>query len=274
MKAKLALVLIVVCGMLRAQDLKVITFNIRMSTEADGGNAWSKRKGAVVELLDYYHPDIFGVQEALPEQMDDLREGLKTYRAVGVGRDDGDKEGEFSALFYDSEKFQILNSGTFWLSETPEKVSMGWDAACNRICTYALLKNKSGKQFWVFNTHFDHVGEKARKESAKLILEKIKELNTKNLPVVLTGDFNLHDHSQPIKLLSAQLTDTYYNSINKPYGPKGTFTGFDISKEPEDRIDYIFVERFKVKSYRVIDDRRQNLLYPSDHFPVMAELAF
>ena len=274
MKAKLALFLIVVFGMLRAQDLKVMTFNIRMSTEADGDNAWSKRKGAVVELLDYYHPDIFGVQEALPEQMDDLREGLKTYRAVGVGRDDGDKEGEFSALFYDSEKFQILNSGTFWLSETPEKVSMGWDAACNRICTYALLKNKSGKQFWVFNTHFDHVGEKARKESAKLILEKIKELNTKNLPVVLTGDFNLHDHSQPIKLLSAQLTDTYYNSINKPYGPKGTFTGFDISKEPEDRIDYIFVERFKVKSYRVIDDRRQNLLYPSDHFPVMAELAF
>lgn len=258
-----------------AQNLKVMTFNIRLSLDSDKENSWTNRKAEALELINYYHPDFFGVQEALPQQMTDIKNGLTNYNSVGVGRDDGADKGEYSAIFYDTTKLKVLNSGTFWLSETPDKPSKGWDAAYNRICTYALFKiKKSGKKFWAFNVHFDHIGNEARKNSAKLILEKIKNFNTKNLPVVLTGDFNLTEDSEPIKILSKNMNDAYYHSKTKPYGPKGTFTAFDIMKPPKDRIDYIFVKDFTVLNYRVINDRRENLLYPSDHFPVISEIRF
>lgn len=258
-----------------SQDLKVMTFNIRLSTEADKENSWTNRKNEAIRLLKYYHADFFGVQEAVPQQMIDIKNGMKNYQFVGVGRDDGADKGEYSAIFYDTEKLKVLQSGTFWLSETPDRPSKGWDAAYNRICTYALFKlKKGGKKFWAFNIHFDHVGNVARTNSSKLILEKIKAFNIKNYPVVLTGDFNLTDDSEPIKIISKELKDTYYHSQTPHYGPKGTFTAFDITKIPENRIDYIFTKGFEILSNRTVNDRRENLLYPSDHFPIIAELNF
>lgn len=266
--------LILLGGFGFAQDLKVMTFNIRLHLDSDKENSWTHRKPEVLQLLDYYAPEVFGVQEALPLQMKDLESGLSDYDYVGVGRDDGKDKGEYSAIFFNKEKLKLLKSGTFWLSETSAVPSKGWDAALNRICTYALFKNKKGKKFWVFNTHFDHIGIEARKNSANLILKKIKEFNKNDFPVVLAGDFNLTEDSEPIKMLSDQLKDTFYHSLKKPYGPKGTFTAFDINKVSENRIDYIFVKDFKVNSYRTINDKRQNLLYPSDHFPILVELKF
>ncbi|WP_312763763.1 endonuclease/exonuclease/phosphatase family protein [Epilithonimonas sp.] len=161
------------------------------------------------------------------------------------------------------------------MSETPEKPSKGWDAAYNRVCTYAFFKiKKTGKQFLAMNLHFDHVGDVARVNSAKLILEKIKELNPKNLPLTLTGDFNLTDDSEPIKIISKSLTDSYYHSKKPHYGPKGTWQNFDINTPSTERLDYVFVKGFDVLSNRTINDRRENLLYPSDHFPVLTEISF
>lgn len=258
-----------------AQDLRVMSFNIRLAIDSDKENSWNHRKDDVLKLLNYYQPDVMGVQEAVPQQMLEINEGLKNYSFVGVGRDDGADKGEYSAIFYNTEKLQVLQSGTFWLSETPEVPSIGWDAAYNRICTYALFKTKKGgRKFWTFNIHFDHVGKLAREKSAQLILEKMKVLNTKNLPVVLTGDFNLTDETEPIKMLSNNLNDTYRNCAQPPYGPAGTFTAFDVNKIPTGRIDYIFTKKFKCISHRTINDRRENLLYPSDHFPVLTELKF
>jgi len=258
-----------------SQDLKVMSFNIRLQVASDKENAWTERKQDAVDLLNYYHPDYFGVQEALPEQMKDIKDGLKNYDYIGVGRDDGKDKGEFSAIFYDTNRLQVVKSGTFWLSETPEKPSRGWDAALNRICTYAFFKDKkTKKEFLAMNLHFDHIGNVARVKSSELILKKIKEMNPKNIPVTLSGDFNLTEDSEPIKILSQNLNDSFYHSETKPYGPKGTFTAFNVNEIPKDRIDYIFVKGFKIKSQRHINDRRGNLLYPSDHFPVLAELSY
>lgn len=258
-----------------SQNLKVMSFNIRLNVDSDKENSWTNRKQDAVDLLSYYHPDYFGVQEALPEQMKDIKNGLKNYDYVGVGRDDGKEKGEFSAIFYDTERLQVMKSGTFWLSETPEKPSRGWDADYNRVCTYAVFKDKkSKKEFLAMNLHFDHIGNVARVKSADLILKKIKEINPKNLPLTLSGDFNLTDDTEPIKIISQNLKDSFYNSEKKHYGPKGTFTAFNVTEVPQDRIDYIFVKGFKIKSNRHINDRRENLLYPSDHFPVLTELQF
>jgi endonuclease/exonuclease/phosphatase family metal-dependent hydrolase len=258
-----------------SQDLKVMSFNIRLQVASDKENAWTERKQDAVDLLNYYHPDYFGVQEALPEQMKDIKDGLKNYDYIGVGRDDGKDKGEFSAIFYDTNRLQVVKSGTFWLSETPEKPSRGWDAALNRICTYAFFKDKkTKKEFLAMNLHFDHIGNVARVKSSELILKKIKEMNPKNIPVTLSGDFNLTEDSEPIKILSQNLNDSFYHSETKPYGPKGTFTAFNVNEIPKDRIDYIFVKGFTIKSQRHINDRRGNLLYPSDHFPVLAELSY
>lgn len=258
-----------------SQDLTVMSFNIRLNVASDKENAWPERKQDVADLLTYYHPDYFGVQEALPEQMKDIKNGLKNYDYIGVGRDDGKEKGEFSALFYDIQRLEVVKSGTFWLSETPEKPSKGWDAALNRICSYAVFKDKkSKKEFLAMNLHFDHIGNVARVKSSELILKKIKELNPKNLPVTVSGDFNLTDDTEPVKILSQNMKDTFYHSETKHYGPIGTFTAFNVNEVPKERIDYIFTNGFKIRSHRHINDRRENLLYPSDHFPVIVKLSF
>jgi endonuclease/exonuclease/phosphatase family metal-dependent hydrolase len=272
---KLFLGLLFGSNVLFSQDLKVMTYNIRLSLESDKENSWDNRKQDALALMNYYHPDYFGVQEAVPQQMTDIKTGLKDYDYVGVGRDDGKNQGEYSAIFYDKNKLEVMKSGTFWLSETPEKPSKGWDAAYNRVCTYALFKlKKSGKMFYAFNVHFDHVGNIARVNSSKLILEKIRELNTENLPLTLTGDFNLTEETEPIKIISKSLDNAYYHSKKPHYGPKGTFTAFDVNTVPKERIDYIFVKGFETEIIRTINDRRENLLYPSDHFPILAKIEF
>lgn len=258
---------------LHSQTLTVMTYNIRLDLASDGENRWDNRKEMLAGQVMFYEPDFMGVQEALPNQMQYLQENLKAYSYIGDGRD-GNGTGEYSAIFYNTQKYKVLQNKTFWLSPTPEKPSKGWDAAYNRICTYGLFEEiKTGKKIWIFNTHFDHVGEIARTESAKLILSKVHEVNTKNYPVILTGDFNLEDSSESIKLLSSQLSDSKPVALQR-FGPKGTFNAFKFDKPVTVRIDYIFTSpKAKVLKYAVLSDSDQ-CRYPSDHLPVYAECVF
>lgn len=259
-----------------AQSLKLITYNIRLQTASDGPNSWTNRKDFLTGQLVFYAPDVFGVQEALPEQVNDLTKALPLYGMVGTGRD-GFGKGESSNVFYRSSRFTLKDSGTFWLSETPGKISKGWDAALNRVCTYVLLKDKkSRKTFWVFNTHLDHIGELARTKSLELILHTIDSLNTKKYPVVLMGDLNSEPHTQRITALREKMSDTRLNTELPPFGPEGTFNGFKHDQPVKTLIDYIFVSKFhgiKVLKYAVLSDSK-DLRYPSDHLPVYVELTF
>jgi endonuclease/exonuclease/phosphatase family metal-dependent hydrolase len=248
-----------------------MSYNIRLDLASDGENRWDNRKDMLASQVMFYEPDFLGVQEALPDQMQYLNSKLNGYGFAGEGRD-GAGKGEHSAIFYNKLKFRLLQHKTFWLSPTPDILSKGWDAAYNRICTYGLFENiKTKKKIWIFNTHFDHIGEVARVESAKLIIKTINEVNTKNYPVILTGDFNLEDSSESIKLLSAQLHDSNVHTLQK-FGPQGTFNAFEFTKPVTRRIDYIFTSPgMVVKKYAVLSDSDQ-CRYPSDHFPVFAEL--
>jgi endonuclease/exonuclease/phosphatase family metal-dependent hydrolase len=251
----------------------IISYNIRYDNNWDVENSWSLRKNSIRQLLNDYNPSIFGIQEGLLNQVDFIDSSLIKYDYVGVGRDDGKMEGEFCAIYFDTTRYKIRNNSTFWLSETPDVVSVGWDAALERICTYGLFENKtSGEEFWVFNTHFDHLGVIARKKSSALILKKIKEINTQSLPVILMGDFNSIPDSDPIKILKSDLIDALQISLENLEGPQGTFNGFDMMLPIDNRIDYIFTKNVKVLSYRHIDDRLNNNRHISDHLPVMIEI--
>jgi len=251
----------------------LISYNIRYDNNWDVENSWSLRKNSIRQLLNDYNPSIFGIQEGLLNQVDFIDSSLIKYDYVGVGRDDGKMEGEFCAIYFDTTRYKIRNNSTFWLSETPDVVSVGWDAALERICTYGLFENKtSGEEFWVFNTHFDHLGVIARKKSSALILKKIKEINTQSLPVILMGDFNSIPDSDPIKILKSDLIDALQISLENLEGPQGTFNGFDMMLPIDNRIDYIFTKNVKVLSYRHIDDRLNNNRHISDHLPVMIEI--
>ena len=248
----------------------IISYNIRYDNKWDKKNLWTLRKHRLSQLLKDYDPSIFGIQEGLIPQVEWIDSTLENYNYVGVGRDDGMVKGEFCAIYFDTTQYEVLENSTFWLSDLPNQVSVGWDAALERICTYGLFKKKmSGEMIWVFNTHFDHVGIRARKKSSELIIKKIKELNTQLLPVVLMGDFNTNPNSDPIKILKNELQDALEISSTGLRGPKGTFNGFDIKHPMDNRIDYIFVKDIEVISYRHIDDRLNNNRHISDHLPVM-----
>lgn len=251
-----------------AQDISVMTYNIKLDYPKEGENSWTNRKPFFINQLKFYEPDVLGVQEAMPNQMKDMDSLLADYSFVGVGRDDGKDEGEYSAIFYKKDKFKVLESSTFWLSQTPEKVSMGWDAVCNRVCTYALFENTSTNQkFWVFNTHFDHVGVEARKNSATLIIQKIKDINKENLPVILMGDFNMEEDHESIQFIEQHLKDSKAIAKNT-FGPLGTFNNFEFDKPVNRRIDFIFVsQEINVEKYAVLSDS-WDCKYPSDHLPV------
>jgi len=250
----------------------IITYNIRMNTPDDGDNAWPLRKEKVAGLLKFHEADIFNVQEALPEQMDDLVNMFPDFDHVGVGRDDGKRAGEHMAIFYNKKRFTKIEDGMFWLSETPDKPGMGWDAACNRTCTWIKLKdNITGKKFFILDTHLDHRGNKAREEGAKLIISRIAEINKENLPLILTGDFNLVKDSAPIQSILKVLSDARDKSVTKPYGPEGTSGGFAV-KAKSRTIDFIFInQKVKVLRHGVLSDSF-NMFYPSDHLPVLAEV--
>ncbi len=274
-KSVILILLLAFSSSLIAQLETAMTFNIRYDNPHDHHNNWHFRKAELVDLIKYYSPDVLSVQEALSQQVDYLDSALTNYSYIGVGRDDGKRKGEFSAIFYNKKQFKVLKSGNFWLSETPEKASFGWDAACIRICTYGLFKNTlNNKKTWVFNTHFDHEGKKARIEAMNLIISKIKELtNSDSYPIILTGDFNMSPEHESIKKIQNFMQDSYKVSKIKHYGPMGTFNGFDLLKKLNYRIDYIFVKGYKVLKHRHIEDRRENNLRLSDHLPVMVEFA-
>lgn len=256
-----------------ANYINVMSFNIRYNNTNDGVNAWPNRKDNVKALVKFHDADILCVQEALALQVDQLSENTN-YERVGVGRNDGKREGEFTAIYFDKDRFRKKDGGTFWLSETPEVPSKGWDAAIVRICTWVKLHDKwNKKDFIVFNTHYDHVGVQARIEAAKLIKKKIMEI-APTLPVILTGDLNVTPETEAIATLKTFLTDTKEATIEQAYGPEGTFNGFKFNAKLLDRIDYIFVNKgFKVQKYASLTDSKDQK-YPSDHLPIMARLFF
>lgn len=258
---------------LAQQPVELITYNIRMNTSGDGEHAWPHRKDNVAALFRFHRADIFCVQEALPEQMDDLEAAFPDFAYEGVGRDDGKRLGEFSAVFYSRHRFDKLDGGTFWLSETPGVCSFGWDAACRRICSWVKLEEAgTGAVLYVFNTHFDHRGEEARRESARLILNKIDEIRTGNAPVVLCGDFNLAPSSRPIALIQEKLQDAFQVSALPPYASVATYHGFTYDDPPRERIDYVFVsDNLQVLRYGGLTDSRDRSFF-SDHLPVLVSL--
>ena len=259
-----------------AQSLKVATYNIRYNIpknhkfDSTRGEDWQRRGPAIASLIQYHGFDIFGTQEGMIHQLEDLKKWLRDFDYVGVGRDDGVKGGEHTAIFYDTKQFNILDKGDFWLSETPGKPSKGWDATCcNRLCSWAQIEVKaSGKKFYLFNAHFDHQGVKARIESSKLILRKIEQIVSDN-PVLFMGDLN-GDHQSEWYLSvknSEKFRDTYLEA-KQVYAQNGSFNGFGRRTGSKSIIDHVFVSsHFTVQQWAVLTDTYHGK-FPSDHFPI------
>ncbi len=263
---------------LAAQELNVMTFNIRYNTAADSLDAWPFRKDKVASQILFHDIHLLGIQEALHGQVMDLQQQLPRYKYAGAGRDDGKEKGEYSAIFYDSSRLQALETKTFWLSETPGVAgSKSWDAAITRIVTWVKFRDrKTKKMFFAFNTHFDHIGKIARKESALLLLQKVKEI-AGNIPAVITGDFNAEPGDEPAQVIMKKtdplhLTDAKEISQTPHYGPTGTFNGFKSKERNDQPIDYIFLKgKWKVLKHATISQTWEGR-FASDHFAVMAWL--
>ena len=261
----------------RGRELVAGSYNIRCDTPVDGDNAWPYRKERVEALIRFYGFDVRGVQEAKPSQMSDLR-AMPGFASVGVGRDGGDR-GEYSAIFYRTDRLRVLDSGTFWLSETPDTVSKGWDAALNRICTWAKMKDRrTGRVFYFFNTHFDHVGREARLRSAELLAGRIRIVAGDKYPVLCTGDFNAHAESEPVAVMKTVLRDAREASQTPAYGPPFSYAGFPVQVPEKLRnrtpIDYLFVNgRVRVLTCGLLSDS-DGRNHPSDHFPLRAVIVF
>ena len=257
------------------QNLKIMTYNIRLDVAVDGENDWSNRKDFFTSQIQFYEPDIFGVQEATPNQVIDISKALIQYNKIGIGRE-GIGKGEASAIYYKKERFLVNRETTFWLSETPNEISKGWDAACNRVCTFGLFEDlKINTKFWVFNTHLDHIGEIARTKGIELIVAKIALVNKDNYPVFFMGDFNSEPEENRILELKRIMNDSREFSLEKPFGPFGTFNNFKYNEPVTKRIDYIFISKnsgFIIQKYAVLTDSK-NLRFPSDHFPVLIEIS-
>jgi endonuclease/exonuclease/phosphatase family metal-dependent hydrolase len=255
-----------------------MTFNIRLNTPADSLNAWPHRKDKLASEILFHGVHILGVQEALHEQMLDLQQRLPQYKSLGVGRSDGKTQGEYSAIFYDTTRFQSLQSTTFWLSLTPEVPgSKSWDAAITRIVTWAQFRDrKTKKKFFVFNTHFDHMGKVARRESAMLLKQKVAAIAGTN-PVIIMGDFNARPPDEPIQVLKDEndpqhFIDTRAVSLTPHYGPTGTFNAFHSKETDDEPIDYIFIKgAWKVQSHATISQTWGGH-FASDHFAVLARM--
>jgi endonuclease/exonuclease/phosphatase family metal-dependent hydrolase len=273
-KIKVGIIIALMSMFSYAQNLKVMTYNIRLDVAVDGENNWTHRKEYFTSQIQFYEPDIFGIQEAKPNQVIDISSLLVQYNNVGIGRE-GIEKGESSNIYYKKDRFNVVESNTFWLSETPNQISKGWDAAFNRVCTYALFKDKKTKSsFWVFNTHLDHVGELARTKGIQLILSKIESLNTKKYPVIFMGDFNSEPNTERIVELKKVMDDSRDVSKAKPFGPSGTFNNFKHNEAVTKLIDYIFISKksnIEVIKYAVLSDSK-DLKYPSDHLPVYVEI--
>jgi endonuclease/exonuclease/phosphatase family metal-dependent hydrolase len=258
----------------RIQAFGIMTYNIRYDNPGDGDDNWKFRKSHIATQIRENAPAIVCIQEGLATQVLDLTNMLPGYGWTGVGRDDGNYAGEFSAIFYATARFKMLETGNFWLSETPETPSLGWDAACIRICTWAKLEDRKSKaEFAVFNTHFDHVGKVARESSALLISERIKNI-AGDLPVLLTGDFNAPDSDTVYGIITQEggLLDSQISCQTQHEGPDETWWGFHPKAvEQPERIDFIFASPgLKVLKHATLKDILDNGHFPSDHLPVLA----
>lgn len=270
----LAMFMIPSCVAPERENIEVMTFNIRYDNPDDGLFNWDSRKEMVFWMIEKYDPDILGVQEALDGQMNELDEALSGYRWSGAGRDDGDCKGEYVPVFYKKDRFMLADEGHFWLSDHPEQPgSMGWDAACTRMVSWINLKEIStGYDYYVFNTHFDHIGEEARKNSARLLSDSIRSIAMLK-PIIITGDFNCVSDSEPMKILSELFTDARSQVIEEDTLAGTTFVGFPADMNTEKIIDHIFISpHFLVDQYEIVGDNA-NGFFPSDHLPVRVSLA-
>ncbi len=319
MKKRFLLVLLVVATFqLNAQQLLVGTYNIRYKNANDSvnGNVWTKRCQVICDQLNFMAPDIFGAQEVLYPQLQDMLKALDGYGYIGIGRDDGQQGGEYEAVFYKKDRLKLLDHGDFWLSETPDKPGLGWDAACIRICTWGKFSVKQpGREprrrglfgrgpkpketeFYFFNLHMDHVGVVARREAAKLVVAKVKEI-AKGAPVFITGDFNVDQYNEIYTIFteSGILKDSY-DAARIRFAENGTFNAFKTEYYTTSRIDHVFVSpSTQVESYGVLtnsywtpdeteetlksSDAPQEISFdtyirrnPSDHYPVFVRIRF
>jgi endonuclease/exonuclease/phosphatase family metal-dependent hydrolase len=278
LSALLAALLLAACAHVGADradaPIRAMTFNIRLDLASDGANAWPHRREMVVALIHREAPDLLGMQEVLLHQKRYLEAELPAYTFVGAGRDDGALAGEFSPLAWRSDRFEMLASGTFWLSPTPSQPGKGWDAAYPRVATWAALRDlRTGRTIRMLNTHFDHVGTVARASAARMIAEWVAG---GDVPAIVLGDFNAAPGSEPYRILAdtarSGLADTRTISHAPPYGPPGTFTGFDIAAAQPAPIDHVFVTRhFTVARHAVVTQQWEGRL-PSDHYPVVVDL--
>ena len=311
----LIILLIAVSLPITAQQLLVGSYNIRYKNANDSlqGNVWSKRCQVICDQVNFMAPDIFGAQEVLYGQLQDMKKALDGYDYIGIGRDDGKRAGEHEAIFYKKDKIRLLDHGDFWLSETPEKPGLGWDAVCIRICTwgkFSVIRPDDGRRrglfgygpkpkettFYYFNLHMDHVGVVARREAAKLVVARIREI-AQGAPVILTGDFNV-DQTNEIYTIFTQsgLLKDSFDAARIRFAENGTFNAFKTDYYTTSRIDHVFVSpELKVESYGVLtnsywtpDDTDESLKSPdapqeisfdnyirrnpSDHYPVFVKV--
>ena len=271
----LAAAMIMSLPLLQAQEsegLKVMSYNIRLGSAQDGTNSWALRYTATGKMLEDQKPDVFGVQEALEYQVRYIEE-MCGYESVGVGRENGKKEGEHMSIFWNKKTVKLLKWGTYWLSETPDTPSKGWDAACMRTATWALMKDKkTGKKFYFVNTHLDHKGRQAQKNGLKVIVERIAEMNKEGYPMVLTGDFNVRPDNICLIDLDRMMTST--RKIAKKTDNHATYNGWGRS-DAGNIIDYIYVSGFSsVPEYQTVTKKFGKIAFISDHYPVMSVLEF
>ena len=270
-KIFLSLTAIVFITIANGQTLTVGTFNVRYDNPNDTGNLWVNRAPVAAALIQFHDFDVLGTQEGLRNQLDDLKAAMPGYTYYGIGRDDGKAKGEHSAIFYKTAKFEVLKSGDFWLSPTPEKPGPGWDARLNRICSWVLLQErKTKKKFYFFNAHYDHQGVQARIESSKLIVQKIKEI-AGNAPTIFTGDLNGSSGSEWYQTLSnSGFVKDAFKLVAKPYANNGSFNGFGKTLQSNEIIDHIFItNQLHVQKWGILTDSYHGK-FPSDHFPVLA----
>ena len=303
MKKNFLMVLFLMMAMVAsAQDLVVCSYNIRNSNRGDdkNGNGWKVRYEYLCQQIEFENPGLFGCQEVKKEQLDDMIARMPEYAYVGVGREDGKEGGEYSPVFYKKDRYVLLESGTFWLAEDPTKPVLGWDAACKRVCSWGHFRDKKTKHtFYFFNTHMDHIGVTARREGAKLIVSKMRELMKKKDPVILTGDFNVDQTSEPYQVFtnSGFLKDCYVAARYR-FATNGTFNDFNPLNCSNSRIDHIFVSKsFKVERYAILTNGYWDGINmdaakpsanapldvvlkegvrrtPSDHYPVVVKMDF
>lgn len=266
----------VACSSQRSSEIRVMTFNIRLSPreDFDGDNCWNNRREAVIRMISESKPDLFGIQEGIIHQVNYMDENLPEYGRYGVCRDDGLERGEANAIFWRKDRFEVVQCDTYWLSETPDTVSLGWDGACRRIVTWAQLRDlESGCDVWFFNTHFDHVGKVAREEAGKLIMERMKSLVPEGDPVFLTGDFNANWDNPilgPIREMLQECRETAVVTDNR-----NTFNNWGkVPFEGEDEIiDHIFYRGAKAEKYELLTGD-YGAAFISDHWPVLGTFKF